>query len=147
MSGRDNDRLGLVARLRKIQEDRARVDLVRAEAQVAAAKQAVADAEEQQAEQIPDAGHTLPPVQLLSLHLRGLASTELLGLAEDEYERTVVRRKEAHRRLQRANRERRSVEKLEQRRHADELAKFRTIAERSLDELMILRQGRSEGDA
>ncbi len=139
------DRMEVVARVMRLREDRARAEDVRAQRAEAAAGERVEDARGNIAGQLPTRGSTLPPVQLLSLHLRGIRATELIELAEEEHERSVHEHRQASRALRRANRERQSVERLAERRQQQAAIAARIRAERSLDEMAVLR--RKGGDA
>lgn len=135
-------RLDAVQRLRKVQEDRARAELSRADEAVRdagdelAARRDAANARQQ----IPT---PLPPKILFALHLQGLASHENLMAASREYEHTLDVRRDRQRDLRDATVRRRSVEKLAERREQENLARIRASAELALDELVVIDHGRA----
>lgn len=137
------DRLDTVARLRQIAEDKAVAAAAAATRDESAALEEAQDAAERLADHIVE-GAALPASQLLSLHLRGLAATEQVEAATEEYHRTRELRGTAHRRLRRLRSERASVDKLVERRAAARASAARVRAQRTLDELALLRRGRRE---
>ncbi len=142
--GGRGDRLSSLQRLKEIREDQAKAEVARAEQARVEAEQEVAEAAEEleQAAQLP--GDAMPPAMLVALKLAGWASAEHLRLAEDEYERTLERRSEAHRSLKDAAIGRRSIEKLANRREADAIAQRRDAAARAMDELYLLSRARDD---
>ena len=74
----------------------------------------------------------------------GSRSGDVVEAAAEEYHRTRELRGEAHRRLRRLRSERASVDKLVERRAAARASAARVRAERSLDELTLLRLGRDD---
>lgn len=143
MSARD--RLDSILRLRKLREEQARADVTAASRDEARAAELVRSRRAATSE-TPAPRAPLPPEVMLSMHLRGLRSHELVELAEQEHARTVERRREVQRRLQQVSVERRSLEKLVERRSAEALAARRAAADRALDELVTL-QHRAEEPA
>ena len=134
-------RLDAVKRLRKVQEDRARAEVAKADEAVRDAADELAARREaaQRREPIPT---PLPPKTLFALHLQGLASYENILAASNEYERTLDDRRQRQRELREATIRRRSVEKLAERREAEHLAKVRAAAELALDELVVIERAR-----
>lgn len=137
-------RLEAVQRVRKIREDQARAEAARArlERERAAAEVDQRQTELEEVARLPLAARSLPPLLLTALYLQGLASNDLLELATDEHERTVDRQRQATKRVKDAAIKRRSIERLANRREAEAIAASRAAAERAMDELMVLMQGR-----
>ena len=137
----DDDRLDAVRRVRKIREDQARAKKAEADREVDQADDARTE-RERELDAVSDLpSHAMPPALLLALKLQGLASSELLQLAEEEYERALDRSRDAQKRLQEAAVARRSIERLAQRREAEAVALRRAASERALDALVVTSHG------
>lgn len=132
-------RLAAVLRLRTVHERRARGRLAEADREVARSRQAV----ERRREQLPPPPpkEVLSPQQLHVLALQGVRSNELLEEAAAEHQRTIELRAEAEHEWSQRSVERKSVERLDERRRAEAAIEAAKAAERVLDELTILRRG------
>lgn len=85
----------------------------------------------------------LSPVQLRALRLQGMAAHELVTGALTLHEQAEARVAELQRAWSAASADRKSVERLAERRDAEAAAAANTAAQRALDELALLRRGRS----
>lgn len=132
-------RLSAVLRLREVRERRARGALGAAERELAER----ARERERRAAELPPPPpqELLTPVQLRVLALQGVRAHELLEQAGEALQAAAEQREEVHRRWSETSRERKSAERLQERREAEAAVAARKAAERTLDDLAVMRRG------
>jgi hypothetical protein len=131
------DPLGVLARLRAIEEQRAQAAAARAQLAAQAAEHTAASARDAYAAR-PQPDLALTPVALRALQLQGTGALEVLQealLARDEADHA---RRGAQDALSMATARRKSVERLTQRRMVEASRAAQAAAQRSLDELVLL---------
>lgn len=138
MSRRES-RLRAVQRVREIRERQERARLAQADGEMRDAHESLEDRRARGVPQPPQ--ERMSPLALRVLALQGVRSVELIEEAAAEYERTQMHRAEVHSDWSRASVAKKSVDRLEERQRTEAALQARQAAERSLDELVILRRG------
>jgi flagellar biosynthesis chaperone FliJ len=134
-------RLPTVLRLRELTERRALGAVAGGQRDVLAAKEELAArVQEIQALSSP-AGRPLSALELRTLELRGLAHHDLVVDATSEVELAEDRQAELIRAWSHASAQRKSVERLTERRRVEAAHAARAAADRALDEAVLLRRG------
>jgi flagellar export protein FliJ len=135
-------RLPVVQRLRALLERRALGAYAAAEREVAEAESGLAARRTARLNR-PMTSGPLSPLQLRALELSGVAAEDAVTAAAQATEDARERRDEAGTALTEAAMRRKAVERLHQRREADHARVAQEAAQRSLDELAVLRHAGS----
>lgn len=136
------DPLRVVIRLRGLKERSARIELGKAVKQREEATETLRRRIEER-DNVPAVGGGLTPVELLSLHLRGIKSEELIQEAAAAMRRADDRLTASRSGWQRASAELDAAEELDRRKTERRVNRAERIAEKVMDDLMMLRRGRS----
>jgi hypothetical protein len=132
-------RLRTVRRLRELEERRAMGRVAGAERELAEARGTLADRVEGLAGMAPPA-RSLTPLELRVLELQGVAAHDLVRDAASDVELAEDRHAEVVRAWALASTRRKSVERLEETRAAEQAAEARRAADAALDEVVLLRR-------
>lgn len=135
-------RLGSVLRVRRIQEQQARAQAVRAEAEVRAAEHAVDEAARQRLAWAVPRGVPLDAVRLRAVQLQTLALHDAEAAALAEVAAASFRRDRTTERWTASRTALRSVERLDAHRTAMLAADAAARQQAAADELALLRRGR-----
>jgi hypothetical protein len=130
-----------VLRVRELAERRALGEAAAAQRDVRSAAEARAARVEALAAAVQPAGRALTPLELRTLQLRGLAAHDLVVDAVSEVELAEERHAELVRAWSLASVQRRSVERLAERRRIEAAVAARQAADKALDEIVLLRRG------
>ncbi len=140
MSRRDREgRLAGVLRVRELAERRALGEAAAAQRVAGAARQRL-DARRRELNELTPPKRALTPLELRSLALRGLAQHDLVRDAESDVQLSEERHEELVRAWSLAAVQRRSVERLDERRSIEAALAARRAADRALDEIVLLRR-------
>lgn len=138
---RRRDPLKAVVKLRSVREREARVELGKSLSDAReAAEQLERRIEEQEGLRPPD--NRLRPAQLLSLHLRGIRSQELVDQAAQVMQATKDRLERSRSGWRRASARLDAAEELDRRRTEIRAQAAQRAAEKALDDLMMMRERR-----
>lgn len=138
-----SSRIRTVERLRALAERLALGELARGQQEAGQAAQLVDERREMAAASATPPRGVLAVEQLRALHLQGLAVHDLVVDATAQHELAAERVQELQRAWSHACVQRKSVERLAEHRDAEAAAAALVAAQRSLDELAILRRERS----
>jgi hypothetical protein len=136
------DRIKTVLRIRALAERRALGKVAAAEKEVRAAEALVAERRQAYFAR-QHVGRPVSPLQLRALGLQGIAAHDLVQDAMGECDLTHERRAELVQAWSLTSIQRKSVERLAERRVIERVNTARTAAERALDEAVLLRRSAS----
>lgn len=136
-----SNRIGTVLRIRALSERLALGALAQGRQEAQRADELVAA--RRAAAQVRQPPTTLTPLHLRALQLQGLAGHELVSDAVLLRDQADARVDELQAELSRASVRRKSVERLAERRGAEAATAARIAADRTLDEMALLRRSRS----
>jgi hypothetical protein len=133
------DRIKTVLRVRELAERRALAKVAASEQQVRAAEAVVAERKQAYYAR-QQLGQPVGPVQLRALALQGIAAHDLVRDAISDRDLTIERRAELVRAWSLTSIQRKSVERLSEKRDLERVAIARSAADRALDEAVLLRR-------